>query len=106
MQWAAVSTQQEEMRTPPHMWRNAKNASLGLTWTDTCQGWAPSKALLPPKILLVRKGWDIPHWLNWTEPGTGGTTVGGRVAAGTEDHKKLASVVCVCICVCVLVHAT
>lgn len=56
MQWAAVRTQQEERRTPPHVWPYDMDVPLGLTWTDTCQGWAPWTDLLPPKILLVREG--------------------------------------------------
>lgn len=38
MQWAAVRTQQEERRIPPHVWLNKKVEPLGLIWTDTCQG--------------------------------------------------------------------
>lgn len=41
MQWAAVRTQQDDSRIPPHMWPKPNLEFLGLDWRDTCQGWEP-----------------------------------------------------------------
>lgn len=108
MQWAAVRTQQDVRRIPPHMWWKLKSDLLGLDCTETCQGWAPGKDLLPPKILLVRVGLDIPHWENWPEPGTGVATGGGAVARRGEDKNTLSIqfIFILGICVCVLMWET
>ena len=63
MQWAAVSTQQDSIRMPPHVWLKAESWP-GLVCRDTCQGWAPGWDFIPPKILAAGPGWGFPHWEN------------------------------------------
>lgn len=86
MQWAAVRTQQDDRRIPPHVCWNSKFERLGRTCRDTCQGWAAGKDLLPPKILLVRAS-GLPHWENWVVPGAGVTGLTGGGVAGTEEYQ-------------------
>lgn len=89
MQWAAVRTQQDVMRIPPHKWPNSSVEPLVLTCRDTCQGWAPGNDLLPPKILLVATGRDMPHWENWAESVTDVTSgVVDGADVESEDHWK------------------
>lgn len=79
-QVAAVRTQQDERRAPPHAWRNSDDESLGLICTDTCQGW-PSGCCLNRKD---KEGGPSPQWENGEGPGSGLT--GGVV--GDEEHQK------------------
>lgn len=79
-QVAAVRTQQDERRAPPHEWRNSDNESLGLICTDTCQGWPPGFCL----NVENKRSCPFPQWENGQGSGCGLT--GGVV--GAEEHQK------------------
>lgn len=90
MQWAAVRTQQDEIRMPPHMWLKSSDEPLVLVCKDTCQGWVPGKDLLPPWILPVR-AWVFPHWVNGEGLNPGISGVAGKPDIGSvteEEHKE------------------
>lgn len=72
MQWAAVSTQHDLMRTPPQMCLKDSEEPLDLICREACQGWAPGSDFFPPKILAERLGCGLPHWENWVLSDLGG----------------------------------
>ncbi len=100
MQWAAVRTQQDERRIPPHKWLNSESEPLVLACTDTCQGWAPGAAFLPPVNLREARG--FPHWENGAESGTaetGGVSVAEKTLEKRKHSVGLWYVYFVCVCV-------
>lgn len=65
MQWAAVRTQQELRRIPPQSWVKGWVLFLKRACNETCQGWVPGLAFLPPKILdVILLGDSFPHTEN------------------------------------------
>ena len=64
MHWAAVRTQQDAMRTPPHACVNGSDEPEALRCRDTCHGWSPGRDSLPPMILVLSAGSGLPHWEN------------------------------------------
>lgn len=71
MQCAAVSTQQDSIRTPPQKWLKGPVEPLGLVCRETCQGWAPGRDFFPPNILAARLGCGRPHSENWAAKKSG-----------------------------------